>query len=200
AILTLLGATVAGMPVPFTAIQVLWVNLIMDGPPAMALGVDPASPRAMAEPPRRPGARILTNGRLLTILLTGVVMAVGTLGVLAYGIETGTEAHALAVAFTTFVLFQVFNAFNARDEHLTAFRRESLRNGKLWAALVGVVVLQVLAVHVDPVQDVFGTADLTLGDWVLAVAVASTVLWAEEIRKLVRRRRSADADLAGVAG
>ena len=97
---------------------------------------------------------------------------------------------ALALAFTTFVLFQVFNVFNARSETASAFGRDSLRNGKLWAALAGVVLLQVLAVHVDPVQDVFGTDDLTAGDWMAVTAVASTVLWFEEARKAVVRRRS----------
>lgn len=189
AIFTLLGATLLGMPVPFSAIQVLWVNLIMDGPPAMALGVDPASPTAMHEPPRRPGARILSSGRLATIVLAGSVMAIGTLGVLAYGEATGTTEHALAMAFTTFVLFQIFNVLNARSERDSVFRRESLRNGKLWAAIAGVLVLQVLAVHVDPVQEVFGTADLTLADWGLVLAVASSVLVVEELRKLVVRRR-----------
>jgi Ca2+-transporting ATPase len=102
----------------------------------------------------------------------------------------GTEEHALAMAFTTFVMFQIFNLFNARSEGGTVFSRSQLRNGKLWAALVGVVTLQVLAVHVDPVQDVFGTADLTAGDWLQVVAVASTVLWVEELRKLATRGRA----------
>ncbi|MBN2624755.1 MAG: HAD-IC family P-type ATPase, partial [Acidimicrobiales bacterium] len=191
AIFTLLGAAVLGMPVPFTAIQVLWVNLIMDGPPAMALGVDPTGPRTMQDPPRDRGERILTSRRLGVVVLTGVVMAVGTLGVLAYGEATGSTEHALAMAFTTFVLFQVFNVFNARDEQGTAFTRGSLRNRKLWAALGVVVVLQVLAVHVDPVQQVFGTADLRPADWIVVVAVASTVLIVEEVRKLLVRGRVA---------
>jgi Ca2+-transporting ATPase len=68
-----------------------------------------------------------------------------------------------------------------------AFTRESLRNGKLWAALGVVVVLQALAVHVDPVQQVFGTADLEPVDWIVMVAVASTVLIVDEVRKLLVR-------------
>ncbi len=117
-------------------------------------------------------------------------MAAGTLGVLAWQRGTGTEEHALAMAFTTFVLFQVFNVFNARDEVRSAFSRDSLRNGKLWLALAGVVVLQVLAVHLDPVQGVFGTDDLTAGDWLVVVAIASSVLWLEELRKAWSRRRA----------
>jgi Ca2+-transporting ATPase len=189
AIGTLLSASALGMPVPFTAIQVLWVNLIMDGPPALALGVDPPDPRSMDEPPRPPKASILSGRRLSHIALAGAVMTVGTLGILAYEQSVGTEEHALAMAFTTFVFFQMFNVFNARSEGATAFSRASLRNGKLWAALGVVVVLQVLAVHWDPVQDVFGTADLVASDWLKVLGVASTVLWVEEARKLVSRLR-----------
>ncbi len=194
AILTLLGASVVGLPVPFTAIQMLWVNLIMDGPPAMALGVDPPSGREMEQAPRRPGSRILTGRRLGHVALAGAVMAIGTLGVLAYQRSVETEEHALTMAFTTFVLFQVFNVFNARNEQGTAFTRASLRNSKLWMALVGVVLLQVLAVTVEPVQQVFGTSDLGLTDWITAIVVASSVLWVEELRKLVGRRRTTPAE------
>jgi Ca2+-transporting ATPase len=74
------------------------------------------------------------------------------------------------------------------------FSRSQFRNGKLWAALTVVVGLQVLAVHVDPVQEVFGTADLTARDWLQVVAVASTVVWVEELRKLVTRGRTRPAD------
>ncbi|HEX5616382.1 MAG TPA: cation-translocating P-type ATPase C-terminal domain-containing protein, partial [Acidimicrobiia bacterium] len=91
-------------------------------------------------------------------------------------------------AFTTFVLFQVFNALCARSETASVFTRDTLRNGKLWAALAAVVVLQAAAVHVDVVQDIFGTVDFTLWDWVLTTAVASTVLWFDEVRKALARR------------
>jgi len=190
AILSLLGAQVLGMPVPFTAIQILWVNLIMDGPPAMALGVDPPAAGTMDRPPRERGAAILTGRRLGRLGATGVVMAAGTLGVLALGIERSTEERALALAFTTFVLFQVFNALCARSETASVFGRDTLRNGKLWAALGVVVALQVAAVHVHAVQSLFGTVDLTLGDWLLSTGVASTVLWFDEARKAAARRGS----------
>jgi Ca2+-transporting ATPase len=187
AIGSLLGAQLLGLPVPFTAIQVLWVNLIMDGPPAMALGVDPPASGVMDRGPRRGGA-ILTGRRLSRVLTTGAVMAAGTLGVLAWQTGVGSEEHALAMAFTTFVVFQLFNVFNARDEHQSVFHRDTLRNGKLWLAVGVVAVLQVMAVHIDPLQGVFGTADLTGSDWLAVLAVASSVLWVEEGRKLLARR------------
>lgn len=180
AIITLLGATITGLPVPFTAIQVLWVNLIMDGPPAMALGVDPPRDRVMDQPPRTPGARILTGARLRQVVQSGSVMAAGTLGVLAWQRSIGDEQHALDMAFTTFVFFQLFNVFNARNEVGTAFSRESLRNGKLWAALAIAAVLQVAWVW----------GDLSLGDWLVVLATASTVLWVDELRRALGRRRA----------
>ena len=191
AIATLIGAPLVGLPVPFTALQVLWVNLIMDGPPAMALGVDPPAKGTMSRPPRDPGGAILTLPRLARLVGYGLVMAVGTLGVLAWSRERGTEEHALTLAFTTFVLFQVFNVFNARAEHDSIFSRDLFRNGKLWAAVAGVLVLQVLAVSVAAVQEVFGTVGLDGGDWLVAVGVASSIVWLDELRKLVDRRRRA---------
>ena len=189
AISTLIGAQLVGLPVPFTALQVLWVNLIMDGPPAMALGVDPPARDTMSRPPRRPDDRILHGRRLRVLIGYGAVMALGTLGVLAWAMGNNSEAHALSLAFTTFVMFQVFNVFNARAEDRTIFTRDLFTNTKLWAAVLGVVVLQVLAVTVDPVQEVFGTVDLDADDWLVAVGVASSIVWLDELRKLVGRHR-----------
>ena len=192
AIMSLVGAQLAGLPTPFTAIQVLWINLIMDGPPAMALGVDPPAHDTMERRPRDPKATILSGRRLSVLVAYGAVMAAGTLGVLTWSQSNSSEEHALALAFTTFVLFQVFNVFNARAEQSSVFHRETFANSKLWLAIGGVVALQVAAVHWDPVQDVFGTADLALADWAVAIGVASSILWFDEIRKLVVRHRAAD--------
>ncbi|MEX2486445.1 MAG: cation-transporting P-type ATPase, partial [Nitriliruptoraceae bacterium] len=111
AILSILGARLLGLPTPFTPIQILWVNLIMDGPPAMALGVDPARPDTMGRPPRDPSAQILDRGRFLRLLLSGVVMAIGTLALFGWGSTVRPDdggAFAVTLAFTTFVLFQFF--------------------------------------------------------------------------------------------
>jgi len=187
AILTVLAATLLALPTPFTPIQLLWINIIMDGPPAMTLGVEPARPGLMGERPRPPGSQILSGGRLLRLVLFGTVMMAGTLGMFVYGLDQADPAYAVTLAFTTFVLYQFFNVFNARAEHATAFNANFLRNGKLWLALLGVVLLQVTVVHWAPAQDIFGTTDLSAGDWLLAAAVASSVLVVEEVRKLLCR-------------
>ncbi|THF67390.1 HAD family hydrolase [Pseudothauera nasutitermitis] len=187
AILTVLGAPLFGFATPFTAVQILWVNIIMDGPPAMTLGVEPARPGIMTQPPRAQDAAILSMERMWRIGLYGLTMAVGTLSVYAWALGGGDVAHATTLAFTTFVLFQFFNIFNARNEHGSAFNAQFFSNGKLWLALLGVVVLQAVVVHWTPAQAVFDTVDLSARDWVVAAVVASSTLFLEEIRKFALR-------------
>jgi Ca2+-transporting ATPase len=190
ALATLIGAQVAGLPVPFNPIQLLWINIIMDGPPAMALGVDPGTPGEMQRPPRTPGDQILSRRRLTTILTAGVIMAVITLGLLVAVRDAATTEQALTLAFTSFVFMQVVNALNVRHEQRSIFSRSTFSNRSLLVALAGVVVLQVAAVQLPVGQDVFGTTSLTAVEW--AVAIAATLVFAatEEVAKGVRRRRA----------
>jgi Ca2+-transporting ATPase len=188
ALTALIGAQIFGLPAPFSPIQVLWINMIMDGPPAMALGVDPAAPDAMSRPPRPTDEHILGGGRLARVVTSGLVMAIGTLVAYGVALDATSEAHALTFAFTTFVCFQLVNALISRSETTSVFARATLRNGNLWAALAGVLALQALAVHFGPIQSVFDTATLSARDWLLAAAVASSLLWFDELRKLAARR------------
>jgi Ca2+-transporting ATPase len=178
---------------PFAALQILWVNIIMDGPPAMALGLDRVEDDAMSRPPRPVRERILTLGRIGRVLFAAAIMAVGTLLVLALapGPEPalGVATEVGTLAFTTFVLFQAVNLLNVRSTDTSVFSRYTLTNRALWIALAAVLLLQVLVVHVPPLQDLFGTTALNPGQWALAAAVASTVLWAEEARKALSRAR-----------
>ena len=185
ALLTVGAAPLLGMPIPFTAIQILWVNIIMDGPPAMALGVDPVRPGVMNKPPRGLRGRLLDGRLLIRLAGYGTIMTLGTLGVLYYALRTGNALYATTLAFTTFVLFQVFNVFNARSGSASVFTAYLFTNRKLWFALVGVVSLQAIAVHWPPAQTVFTTTALSLGDWLLAASVAASILLIEEGRKLV---------------
>ncbi|ODU46929.1 MAG: metal-transporting ATPase [Thiobacillus sp. SCN 63-374] len=186
AILTMLAATLIGMPTPFTAIQLLWVNIIMDGPPAMTLGIEPARPGIMHDKPRRQSAQILTLHRLARLILYGVTMMIGTLLIYRHALATQSPAYALTLAFTTFVLFQFFNVFNARAEYGSTFNANFFKNGKLWMALASVLVLQAVVVHWSPAQMLFGTTDLQLQDWLLSAATASSVLLLDETRKALQ--------------
>jgi len=192
AILTVLAATLAGLPAPFSAIQLLWINIIMDGPPAMTLGIEPARSGIMHEAPRAQAAEILTLPRLGRLALYGITMMVGTLELFQYGLTLHGTVYALTLAFTTFVLFQFFNVFNARNEHGSAFNAHFMKNGKLWLALAGVLAMQAVVVHWTPAQMLFGTTDLSMVDWFKATLVASSVLILDEVRKfglrLIRTR------------
>ncbi|MDM8083733.1 HAD-IC family P-type ATPase [Cellulomonas cellasea] len=178
---------------PFTALQVLWVNIIMDGPPAMALGLDRPDPGVMRRPPRAVGECILTGPRILRITLSALVMAIGALAVLelAPGPEPQADVATTAgtLAFTTFVFSQVFNLLNVRSREASVFTRATFTNRALWLALAAIVVLQVLVVQTPALQGFFTTTALTGGQWLVAVAVASAVLWVEEARKAVSRLR-----------
>jgi P-type Ca2+ transporter type 2C len=92
------------------------------------------------------------------------------------------------MAFNTFVLFQFFNILNVRSDHRTVLRRQTLTNPVLWAALGTVLALQLAVTHVGPLQRLFDTTSLNVGQWAVCAAVASLVLWAEELRKAVLRR------------
>ena len=154
-VITFLVASITGIAggAPFTALQILFVNLVMDGPPAMSLGVDPVSPDAMRRPPRPAHERILTRPRLLRILLASAVMAAGTLAVLVYAPgpepQLGVPTVAGTMAFVTFVFFQVFNLLNVRNDLRSVFSRETLENRSAFVATAAVIVLLVLIVEMD---------------------------------------------------
>lgn len=176
---------------PFAAVAILWVNIIMDGPPAMALGLDPGDSDIMRRQPRPTDERILTRHRWTAILYSSLIMATGTLAVLIWApgpeAEAGIATVAGTMAFNTFVLFQFFNILNVRSDRNTIFRRLTLTNNKLWIALTAVLVLQVMVTHVGFMQRLFDTMSISLSQWLICIAVASSVLWLEEIRKFVTR-------------
>ena len=187
AILSFLGAAIVGLPAPLSAIQVLWVNIIMDGPPAIALGVDPARRGLMDDPPRRASERILNLRRLGRMFRAGAIMAVGTLGLLAWAGGVYGAEIAATMAFTTFVLLQFFNALNARAERETVFTRHLFSNRWLWISFGVVVALQVAIVQLPLLAGVFGTVPLEVSQWLLCIAVAASVLVVEELVKLAGR-------------
>lgn len=187
--LLFLGASISDVAggKPFAAIAVLWVNLIMDGPPAMALGLDKPDRDVMQRKPRPTTERILTRSRWVAVSFASVIMAGGTLAVLilAPGAEpkAGVATVAGTMAFNTFVLFQFFNILNVRSDRFTVFRRETFSNTQLWSALTAVITLQVGVTHWGPMQRLFDTTSISLSQWAICAIVASSVLWLEELRK-----------------
>ncbi len=183
---------------PLLATQILWINLVTDGPPALALGVDPAEEALMMRPPRPVGEGVITPAMWRGIAFVGVIMAAGTLFVLDASMPGGLVAghgdlrYAQTMAFTTLMLFQIFNVFNARSDTRSAFQR-LFTNGWLWTAVAGSVVLQVAVVYLPLLQQAFGTMALSAWDWAICAAVASSVLWLRELGKALGRARATDA-------
>jgi Ca2+-transporting ATPase len=189
-----IGLDVTGDAVvlPLLATQILWINLVTDGPPALALGVDPADADLMDHPPRPTGEGVITLPMWRGIVFVGVIMAAGTLLVLDASMPGGFVAgsgdlrYGQTMAFTTLMLFQIFNVLNARSDERSAFVH-LFTNWWLWAAMAGSIALQVVVVYAPFLQRAFGTIGLTGWDWAFCVAVASLVLWLREGSKLIAR-------------
>ncbi|MDQ1254033.1 MAG: P-type Ca2+ transporter type [Euryarchaeota archaeon] len=184
-----------GAGLPLLATQILWINLITDGPPALALGVDPAEEGIMREPPRPKEEGVITRSMWAGNLFTGIIMAVGTLFILDSSLPgglfegSGSLPYAQTMAFTTVVLFSLFVVFNARSDMHSAFVG-LFSNKWLWGAVLLSFLLQVAVVYVPILQKAFSTVSLSLNDWLLCAAVASSVLWLSELSKIVVRANS----------
>ncbi len=189
----------AASVVPLLAVQILWVNLVTDSGPALAMGVDPEIDDVMARRPRRADERIIDRSMWGRILFIGLVMGAVTLAVFDACLPGGTftlladrvpVANQLVVArttaFTTLVFAQLFNALNSRSDRGSAFHKLFL-NRWLWASFAVVVVAQILVVEVPSLQASFATASLDASQWALAVGAAALVLAVEEIAKALRR-------------
>ena len=195
-------ATGAGgaVALPLLATQILWINLVTDTGPALAMGVDPIAEDVMARTPRGRNQRIIDARMGLGVAEGGMVMAALTLltldlflpGGLIEPVDTwlGAGPHSLELArtaaFTVLVLTQLFNCFNARSESASAFRA-AFSNRWLWAAVALSAALQGAVVHLPFLNLAFGTVPLSAAQWGVCVAMASGVLWFSEGRKLVRR-------------
>ena len=181
-----------GVVLPLLATQILWINLVTDGAPALALGVDPAEAGLMERPPRPHGERVITPRMWRGIAFVGLLTATATLLVLDASLPggllhgTGDVTYAQSMAFTTLVLAQLFNVLNARSDEQSAFARP-FRNRWMWGAIGLALALQLLVLYASPLQRAFGTMPLGAGDWLLCAAAASAVLWVREASKLVTR-------------
>ena len=170
---------------PFTAIQMLWINLIMDGPPAVTLGLEPMRDGLMDRSPTPRNSNIVSKDMLSRIIVNGLYM---TLIVVLQtelnflGIEEGHESTAV---FTLFVLFQLFNAFNARELGNNSIFKNFLKNHIMLAVFAGTFVLQIIITQFG--GTVFDTNGLNIIDWLKVFAMALSIIAVSEIVKLARR-------------
>jgi Ca2+-transporting ATPase len=197
-----LASADVGLFLPLLAAQLLWINLVTDGPPALALGVDPKDPDVMDREPRQRGTGVLTGADWTYITGVGLIMMVGTVAVLdAYypgglftlfatgaGPNLADEAHARTMAFTTLMLFQLFNVYNCRSMWRSAFLG-FLENKWLILAVALGVVTHIAVIYVPILQTAFHTVALTLTDWTIATAIGASLLVVVELVKVVLRGR-----------
>jgi P-type Ca2+ transporter type 2C len=174
------------------ATQILRINLLTDTAPALAMGVDPAPEDVMSRPPRGLADRVIDTEMWLGIFWVGLVMAVVTLVALDLTLAggllggSGDIEEARTMAFTTLVLAQLFNCFNARSDRTSAFHH-LFTNRWLWAAIALSLLLQIAVVQLPFLNEPFDTAPLTAGGWLTCAGLASIVLWADEAKKLLER-------------
>jgi Ca2+-transporting ATPase len=200
-----LASAEPGLFLPLLAAQLLWINLITDGPPALALGVDPKDPNVMEQKPRQRGTGVLTMADWWYLAGVGSVMMVGTLAVLdAYypgglftlfatgtGPNAADEAYARTMAFTTLMLFQLFNVYNCRSTWRSAFSG-FFDNGWLIGAVALSLFTHVLVIYVPFLQTAFHTVALSSFDWLVATGVAATLLIGMEmVKSALRAQRPA---------
>jgi len=202
--LGLAGAPGEAVALPLLATQILWINLVTDSGPALAMGVDPEIDDVMARQPRRTTERIIGRRMWSGILSVGLVMGLASLLAidifLPGGLVEGADSLDVArtAGFTTLVFAQLFNAFNSRSETSSAFHRLFV-NRWLWGAVALAAVLQVAVVEVPLLQRAFGTASMDAYHWGACVLLASAVLAFGELRKLSFKLRTMGG-LRGGAG
>ena len=181
AILTIVTASILNMPIPFNPIQILWINIIMDGPPAQSLGAEGAERNLMKR--KAENGEILNKKDLLRIFISGLIMTIGTLALFEYELSKNMVlgyklalTKAMTVAFSLFVVYQLFNAINNRansDEKNKAFTY----------AIIGSFILQLLVVYIEPLQIIFRTTAIGLVDWILIFIVGTSIFIGEYIMR-----------------
>lgn len=177
AILTITAASLMSLPIPFNPIQILWINIIMDGPPAQSLGVEPSEANVMERPPTK--GNIIPKRNLIRIGIAGIVMSIGTLLLYYYELTSGaTTITAMTVAFTVFVMYQIFNVFNCKAKGM-------IPNKTLIIAVAASFLLQLGVIYLPYLQHIFRTTSISIMDWALILVVASTIFLSEIISENV---------------
>ncbi len=198
--LTFATCIIAGLGKPLTPVMVLWVNLVTDGACTIPLGIEPGHGDVLSEPPRSPAERLVNAAMARRIGLLALVMAAGVTVQFALDRRASSVAHARTVAFTTLAAFQWFQALTMRSSRTSLFRLGLAGNRSLLFGVLAAIALQLLVLYTPVGPAVFGTVPLGPGDWLRIVALASSILLADELRKLIGRRRRPRSKVAGEPG
>ena len=182
-VLVIFMGLVLNLPLPLLAVQILWINLLTDGFPALALGVDPAEKGIMKQKPRKKNG-IISPLRWIYIFLIGILMTFGTLTLYNMYLPQ-SYAYAQTMAFTTLVVFQLFNVFNLRSTTRSIFGQNPFSNKFLVFAVAASFLLQLLVIY-SPLAQYFDTVPLQTIDWIYIIMVSSSILILGEITKFIK--------------
>ncbi len=189
-ILTMFFALMIGMPLPVLPIQILWINLVTDSFPALALGIEPAEKDVMNRPPRNPKESIFARGLWQHIIWVGLLMSFGTLGVMAWGLKHDDLEHARSMVFFTLAGFQMFHVMAIRSERESIFTLGLLSNKPLLGAVLLTFLLQLMITYIPILQRIFKTAPLSAIELFICVTISFSVFIAVEVEKAYFRRKS----------
>ncbi len=187
-VLTMLGALAIGMPLPIVTVQILWINLVTDTAMVIPLGLEPGEKSNMKDKPKRINAPILSRFIISRMILIALSMAVLTLSLYAIFSSQYNHAYGSTIAFSALVVMQWSNAFNARSDYESIFRRLRVFNGKFYIGLAIAVGLQMLAVF-GPLQGILHVAPVAIGDLIITGVIAFVIpILLSEIHKFIGRR------------
>jgi len=181
-VLVIFISLLIGLPIPLIAIQILWMNLITDGLPALALGLDKVNDEVMYKPPRNPKESIITKKDMLFLIVQGFAITVLTLGLFYYYFKNGSIDYAKTIAFSTIVLLELFNSINYHVGHNSIFNINLFSNKYLILAILSSVLLQVVVVY--GANYIFKTNPLLVFDWILIISACIFLIVVQEITKL----------------
>jgi Ca2+-transporting ATPase len=185
---TLFLAPFLGLPVPLIPAQILWINLMTDGLPAIALSMEPAEGDVMKRPPRPPRESVFSHGLGLHAVWIGLLMAAVTLSLQAWAIHIG-DAHWQTMVFTVLCLLQLGHVLAIRSERSSLFTQGLFSNTPLFASVLLSFVLQLATVYVPALNPLFRTQPLSAGELVAVLILSSIVFLAVELEKLIKRRK-----------
>ncbi|WP_371370913.1 calcium-transporting P-type ATPase, PMR1-type [Sporomusa aerivorans] len=188
-VLTMFLAALLGLPMPLMPVQILWVNLVTDGLPAMALGIDPNDPNIMRRPPRHPAESVFSRGLIRKIIGRGVQIGLSTLFVFSvvYYLQDDL-ALARTAAFATLVYCQMFHVFDCRSETTTIFELKFTTNKYLLAAVTFSTIMQLSVMYIPFLSSIFATVPLSLSNWALVLTVSGWTLILNACKHIFRRR------------
>jgi P-type Ca2+ transporter type 2C len=187
---TIFLAPFFALPIPLLPIHILWINLVTDGLPGLALAVEPAEKNIMQRPPRKPGQSIFADGLGVHVMWVGLLLAALTIGTQAYAIHIN-DTHWQTMVFTVLCLGQLMHVMAIRSETVSLFRQGIFSNPKLIVTVVITFFLQMGIIYLPFFNKIFKTQPLTVKELIFCIAISSVIFIAVEIEKLIKRYKAA---------